>query len=224
MSIAEFSIKNRLIMFLVVAISTLGGWSAYQNMPRFEDPEFTIRTAQVITFYPGASPLEVANEVTKTLEDELQDMAEVDEIRSTSSVGRSILSVDIKFEFSPNKDDLDLIFTKLRNKVNDASGDLPPGASVPFVNDDYGDVFGLYYMLTGDGFSMAEMSDYADDLRTEILAVEGVGKVEITGEVDETIYIEFSQEQIANVGIDVDAIFDQLSKVSSVAASGEALL
>ncbi|MEM6635334.1 MAG: efflux RND transporter permease subunit [Pseudomonadota bacterium] len=221
MSIAEFSIKNRLICWIVVVISMVGGLNAYQNMPRFEDPEFTIRTAQVITFYPGATPEEVANEISETLEDAIQDMKEVDEITSDSTSGRSIISVDIKFEDSPNKDDLDLIFTKLRNKVNDAAAELPPGASQPFVDDEYGDVFGLYYLLTGDGFTPREMSDYADDLRKELLAVEGVGKVEITGELDEAIYVEFSQEQIANVGISVDSIFAQLTEHSSVVPAGE---
>ena len=117
MGAAEFSIKNRLIMFITLALVMAGGWYSYQNIARFEDPEFTIRTAQVITQYPGATPEEVANEVTDTLESAIQQLGEVEEVRSISSAGRSEISVDILYSESPSKDDLQLIWTKLRNKV-----------------------------------------------------------------------------------------------------------
>ncbi len=224
MNIAEFSIKNRLICAVVIVISLIGGWSAYQNMPRFEDPEFTIRTAQVITQYPGATPLEVANEVSETLESAFQQMSEVEEVRSVSEAGRSIISVDIAFEYSPEKEDLQLIYTKLRNKANDAALQLPTGAGTPYVNDDFADVYGLYYVLTSDGFSPREMHDYAKALRKELLAVDGVGKVAIQGAQSEAIYIEFAQEQIASTGLDVSQIISQLSKHSSVVAAGDVVL
>ena len=116
MNPAEFAIKNRLISVLVILFSLFGGWSAYQNMPRFEDPEFTIRTAQVLTQYPAASPQEVADEVAEVLETAIQEMQEVEEIRSTSRNGFSEISVDIKYEFSTSKADLQLIWTKLRKR------------------------------------------------------------------------------------------------------------
>lgn len=153
MNIAEFSIKNRLIMMILIVGSLIGGWYAYENMGRFEDPEFTIRTAVVVTQYPGATPEEVANEVTEPLETAIQQLQEVDEITSSSSAGLSRINVDIKYEFSPSREDLQTIWTRLRNTVSDASGQLPPGASTPFVNDDFGDVYGLYYLITGDGYS-----------------------------------------------------------------------
>ena len=173
MNPAEFAIKNRLISTLVILLSLGAGWMAYENMPRYEDPEFTIRTAQIITRYPGATPEEVANEVTEALETAVQQLQEVEEIRSTSSAGVSLISVDIKYEFSPSKDDLQILWGKVRNKVSDAAGQLPPGASEPVVNDDYGDVYGLYYLITGPGFSAKEITDYAKALRTDLLAVDG---------------------------------------------------
>ena len=176
MNPAEFAIKNRLISVLVILFSLFGGWSAYQNMPRFEDPEFTIRTAQVLTQYPGASPQEVADEVAEVLETAIQEMQEVDEIRSTSRAGFSEISVDIKYEFSTSKSDLQLIWAKLRNKVNDAQANLPPGAGPSVVFDDFGDVYGLYYLLTGDGYSPDELLEYARDLRRDLLQVDGVSQ------------------------------------------------
>lgn len=221
MGIAEFSIRNRLICGVVIAISLVGGLLAYRSMPRFEDPEFTIRIAQVITQYPGATPLEVANEVTETLETAFQELGEVKEIRSSSEAGVSTISVEILFEQSKTKDDLQIVYTKLRNKARDAARKLPPGASEPFVNDDYADVFGLYYLLTSDGFSPREMYDYAKLLRTRILTVDGVAKVGIEGRREEAIYVEISQEQVATTGVNIDQIFAQLSKHTSVVAAGD---
>ena len=224
MSIAEFSIKNRLIAGIVIFLSLLGGWLAYENMPRFEDPEFTIRTAQVITGYPGATPLEVANEVTETLESAFQEMLEVEEIRSKSEAGRSTISVDILFEFSPTKEELGLIYTKLRNKAKDAARELPPGATEPFVNDDYADVYGLYYVLTSDGFSPRDMQDYAKAVRTELLAVDGVAKVAIDGVQDEAIYLEFNQTQMSVTGVSLDQVFSQIEQHTSVVPSGDVVI
>ena len=220
MDIAAFSIRNRLIMWLVILLSLFAGWFAYANMPRFEDPEFTIRTAQIFTPYPGGTPEEVAREVSAPLEEALQDMAEVDEIRSVSSAGFSEISVDIKFEASTNRADLQLIWSKLRNKVRDAASDLPPGAGPSQVFDEFGDVFGIYYVLTGEGYTMAELRNYAKDMRQDLLAVPGVGKVNIAGEQDEVIYVEITRQNAAALGTTVNAIFQQLSTQNTVVSGG----
>jgi len=121
MNLAEFSIKNQLLSVIGILLALFGGWNAYQSMPRFEDPEFTIRTALIFTQYPGASPEEVAREVSEPLETALQQMQEVKSISTTSSTGLSEISVDIKFEFSKSKEDLQIIWTKLRNKIKTLS-------------------------------------------------------------------------------------------------------
>ena len=220
MDIAAYSIRNRLVMWLVILLSLFAGWFAYANMPRFEDPEFTIRQAQIFTPYPGGSPEEVAREVSAPLEEALQDMAEVKEIRSVSSAGFSEISVEIKFEASPTKEDLQVIWTKLRNKVADAASDLPPGVGTSQVFDEFGDVFGIYYVLTGEGFTMAELRRYAKVLRQDLLSVDGVGKVNIAGEQDEVIYVEIARENAAALGSTVNAIFQQLSTQNTVVAGG----
>ncbi|WP_298309214.1 efflux RND transporter permease subunit [uncultured Erythrobacter sp.] len=218
---AEFSIKNRLIMFIIIALVMAGGWYSYQNIARFEDPEFTIRTAQVITQYPGATPEEVANEVTETLESAIQQLGEVDEVRSVSSAGKSEISVDILYSASPTKADLQLIWTKLRNKVNDASGQLPPGASTPYVADDFGDVYGLLYLVTGDGYSSAETYEYVRSLRTDLLEVDDVAKVSVFGAQQEAIYVEVSRERANALGLSVEQIYADLSQQNSVVSAGD---
>lgn len=221
MNPAELAIRNRLFSAIVILLFLGAGWMAYENMPRFEDPEFTIRTAQIVTQYPGATPEEVANEVTETLETAIQQLQEVEEIRSTSTFGKSLISVDIRYEFSPTRDDLQILWGKVRNKVSDAVRRLPPGVSEPVVNDDFGDVYGLYYLITGPGFSSKELADYARRLRTDLLTVEGVGKVEVAGIQPEGIYVEISRERASALGVSVDAIYSDLAQQNSVVPAGD---
>lgn len=223
---AEFAIRNRLISTLVILAAVIAGWLAYQNMPRFEDPEFTIRTAVVTIPYPGATPEEVANEVTETMEAAIQQMQEVDEIRSVSKAGIASINVDIKYDFSPSKESLQSTWVKLRNKVQDVadSGVLPPGAANPIVNDDFGDVYGLYYLLTGEGFAPAELYQYAKRLRTELLAVDGVAKVKFSGVQSEAIYVEISRERASALGVSVDSVYNDLAQQNSVLAAGNVQL
>ncbi|NRA84512.1 MAG: efflux RND transporter permease subunit, partial [Gammaproteobacteria bacterium] len=224
MNIAEFSIKNKVLSVIIILLSLFGGWSAYQNMARFEDPEFTIRTALIFTQYPGGSPEEVAREVTEPLETALQQLQEVEEVRSKSSAGLSEISVDIKYEFSKSKDDLQVIWTKIRNKIKDAERSLPAQASTPMVNDDFGDVYGLYYFITGADYSDAELRRYAKALQKEILQVKGVGKVQLAGEQQEAIFVEISRERAAVLGVSVSKIYDILSAQNNVVSAGNVVI
>ena len=221
MNFAEFSIRNRLFVWIAIIASLVGGWIAYESMPRFEDPEFTIRTAQIYTSYPGATPREVADEVTDELESAIQQMKEVEEIRSMSADGYSLVSVDILYEFSRSKSDLDGVWSKLRNKVDDAQAALPPGAETSVVNDDFGDVYGLYYAVTGDGFTEKELLKYAQDLRQRLLAVEDVAKVAIGGDQPEAIFVEISRDKARAFGLSINQIFQDLSQQNSVVAAGD---
>ena len=124
---------------------------------------------------------EVADEVTEALETAIQELQEVEEITSTSAIGLSTINVDVKYEFSRRRADLQVVWGKLRNRIRDARRALPPGALEPIVNDSFGDVYGLYYLITGDGYSPKELYDYAKSLRTELLSVDDVGKVAILG-------------------------------------------
>lgn len=221
MFLTSFSIKNPLLCCIGIFFCLLGGYIAYQTMPRFEDPEFTIRIAKVITQYPGASPEEVLDEVTEPLETAIQQLSEVKLVESISSAGLSDISVEIKYEDSTNRNDLQVVFTKLRNKINDAQNNIAPGAGPSVVADDFGDVYGIYYLLTGDGFSMPELLTYAKDLRKEMLLVQGVGKIQIAGEQEEAIYVEISREQAASLGVSINNIYDTLSLQNAVTDAGD---
>jgi multidrug efflux pump subunit AcrB len=220
MNIGIFAVKNRLITTLVIIGALYSGWFAYENMARFEDPEFTIRTAVVVTPYPGATPEEVANEVTDPLETAIQQLQEVKEIKSVSSAGQSYIEVDILYKFSPNKASLQSIWSKLRNKVADAQSQLPPNAMASIVNDDFGDVYGVFYLITGDGFNYNELKEYGKSLRTSLLTVDGVAKVKLSGVQDEAIYVEISRERIATLGLAVNSIIQDLSKQNAVVSAG----
>lgn len=224
MNPAEFSIKNRLISFLIIVLSLGSGWIAYDSMARFEDPEFTIRQARIITEYPGATPSEVAEEVSDLIETSLQEMQEVKEIRSISSDGLSIITVEVKFEFSPSKPELKAVWTRMRNKVSDIESRLPPGAQSPIVNDDFGDVFGLYYLLTGPGYSPKELQEYAKDLRLELLKGDGVGKVNLAGLQQEIIYVEISRERAAQLGVSVQRVFADLAQQNAIVGAGDIVI
>ena len=224
MNLAELTIRNKVLSVIVILITVVGGWSAYQSMPRFEDPEFTIRTALVVVQYPGASPMEVAQEVVEPLETAIQQMQEVEDIHSTSTAGAAEIAVDIRFEFSKTSTDLQGVWSKLRNKVDDAAMSLPPGAGTPVVFDEFGDVYGIYYFLTGEGYSPAELRDYAKEFQGELLKVDGVAKVAIDGELSEAIYVEISRERAATLGASVTGIYNELRQKNLVVSAGDVLV
>ncbi|MEM9171494.1 MAG: efflux RND transporter permease subunit [Pseudomonadota bacterium] len=221
MNLAALSIRYPLFCGIIAALSIFGGYLAYQNMPRFEDPEFTIRIAKINTPYPGASPREVMNEVTEPLETALQELPEVKSVDSVSEAGLSELSVEVRFDYSQSRSQLQVVWTKIRNQIRDAQRNLPPGAGTSVVNDDFGDVYGIYYLLTGEGFTAAELSKIADRLRRELLLVKGVGKISIIGEQQEVIYVEIARQRAAALGVSLNDLYDTLSQQNTVSASGE---
>jgi len=224
MNLAEVSIKNPLLCVIAILLALVGGFNAYKEMPRFEDPEFTIRNAIIFTQYPGASPQEVAREVSEPLETALQQMQEVKNINTKSSAGVSEITVEIKFDFAKNKEDLQGIWTKLRNKIKDAERDLPQAAQTPVVNDDFGDLYGLSYLITGDDYSYQELRAYAKQLQKEVLQVKGVAKVKLEGTRDEAIFIEFSRENAATLGVSIQKLYDILAQQNSVVAAGSVVI
>ena len=143
MNLAEFSIRKSTVTWFFTVLIVIGGIWAYGGLGKLEDPAFTIKTAVIITPYPGASPLEVENEVTSLIESAAQKLGQTDKVRSLSKEGLSMVYVDIKPVYTAR--DLPQIWDELRRKVTDAQGSLPPGAGPSRVNDDYGDFFGVYY-------------------------------------------------------------------------------
>jgi multidrug efflux pump subunit AcrB len=217
--VANYFIKNRVITWMIVIIFSFGGFFAYEHLGRFEDPEYTIKEALVITHYPGATPQEVAEEVTEKLERAIQKLSQIKRIESMSAAGYSEIKVIIQDKY--NKNSLPQVWDELRRKVNDTQPQLPPGTHISIVNDDYSDVFGMYYALTGEGFSYEELYEYAKHIQKQLLLVEGVAKVEIAGKQQEAIFIDIATSKLSQLGISPDEFKNILVAQNIASYAGE---
>lgn len=197
MNITQFAIEKNRITAVALILIIFSGLMAYFRMPRNEDPGFIIRTAMVTTYYPGASPARIEQLVTDKLEKSIQEMPEIDKIRSESKTGVSIIWVDIKEYYK----DMRPIWDKLRRKVDKAQPALPDGIIGPHVNDEFGDVFGIIATITGDGFTYRELKDVADDVRDELLLIDDVAKVEIQGAQEERVFMEYTNAKLSEFGL-----------------------
>jgi multidrug efflux pump subunit AcrB len=197
MNITQVAIEKKRITVVSLLVVLFAGMSTYQTMSRAEDPGFIIRIAVVTTIFPGASPERVEQLITDKLEKVIQEMPEIDFLASRSKPGISIIYVNIKESYSAMRP----IWDSLRRKVDRAKGDLPSGIRGPFVNDEFGDVFGTLIAITGDGYTYAELKEIADDTRNELLLVEEVAKVEIIGYQEERVFVEFNNARLAELGM-----------------------
>ncbi|MGF1635417.1 MAG: efflux RND transporter permease subunit [Phycisphaerae bacterium] len=219
MNLASLSHSYRVVTLALSVVAVVAGVWAYGSLGRLEDPAFPIKQAVITTPYTGATPAEVADEVTDPLEEALLQMGKVDYVTSQSMAGRSVIKVYIRDRFGAEQ--LPQVWDELRRKVAAAELKLPPGAGKPVVNDDFGDVYGVLYYLHGDGFSLAELDDYARFLRDELLLVEGVGRVSTLGEPREAIYVDFQPERLARLGADLNALLQALQGQAMVTPAGE---
>ena len=216
MNLAKWCIENNrtsLVLFLIIAV---GGVMTFFSIPKDEDPDFTIRVALVSTQFPGASPQRVEELVTDKLEEKIREMDGLKNVRSQSMTGVSIIEV----EFVDALKDMEPVWQKLRNKITDAEPTLPPEAHKPMVNDEFGDVFGILIAITGDGFSYRELKDAADDMRDQLLKVDGVGKVERWGVQDERIFVDFTNSRMAAAGISPFALSQIIDHQNTIQPSG----
>ncbi|MBO9433472.1 efflux RND transporter permease subunit [Ruegeria sp. R13_0] len=218
MRIARASIDRPLYTWLIILIALFGGIWGFLSLGRLEDPAFTIKNAVIVTQYPGATAEQVALEVSEPLESAIQQMGEVDTITSLNQPGRSLIEVEIKSTYDGSE--LPAIWTRLRAKVRDAARGLPSGVNQPFVNDGFGDVFGLFYAVTAEGFSDAEKHELATFLRRELLTVDGVADVEVQGLPQEAIFIEPDLSISVNQNVPIQAINEAIANADSVNSSG----
>ncbi len=208
MNIGEYSIEKRTVTLVLTLVASVAGVLAYDNLGRLEDPEFTIKEALVFTPYPGASADEVDREVTNVLDREIQRMGQIKRLHSRSLRGLSIIQVYILDQYQ--RDELPAIWDELRRKVGEAQSALPPGAGPSSIDDDFGDVYGVYVALTGEGYSYRELKNYVDLLRRELLLVQDVKRVVLWGTQPEAIYVEMEREKMARLGITEEQIFSKL--------------
>jgi multidrug efflux pump subunit AcrB len=205
------------IRYLMVVL-LLGGIMSYEKLGQDEDPPFTFRAMVLRAYWPGASSVQMAEQVTDKLEKTLQETPYVDKIRSYSKPGETLIILELR-ESTPPKE-VQGVWYQVRKKIGDMRYTLPGGVQGPFFNDEFGDTFGSIFALSGDGFTMAEVKQYADFVRQQLLAVKTVSKVELYGVQDEKIFIEFSSKKFAQLGVPFDLIVQQINAQNAVQGSG----
>ena len=218
MNLAKIAIEKKAVTYLVTLLLVLGGIASFFSLGQLEDPDFSVKTAVIVTQYPGASAEEVEQEVTDRIEIALQQLKTLDYLKSFSAPGTSQIWVNIKAEYW--SDQLPQIWDEMRRKVREVEGSLPPGCGRPIVNDDFGDVYGLLMAITGDGFSYAEMEKAAKDLKKELSLVEGVARVELWGVQPKVIYLEASETQLSQLGISDKSIINTMQQQNMVVDAG----
>ncbi len=219
MNLTRFAITNNRVTAMLLMAVLVGGYSAYTTMEQAMDPGFTIRTAQIVTRFPGASPERVEALVTDPLETAIQQLPELDFVASTSKTGLSIVSANIRNEFTEMRP----IWDSLRRKVDEAARNLPEGARPPEVNDEFGDVYGTLVAITGDGFDYRELKDFAQQFRDSLLRLDNVGKAEIWGTQDERVFIEYNDARLAELNLSVSQV-SQILQSRNILISGGSLL
>ncbi|KAA3620446.1 MAG: AcrB/AcrD/AcrF family protein [Calditrichaeota bacterium] len=199
MNITEIAIKNNRVTYILLLIVLVIGLASYGDLPRDSMPPFTIRVVSIVTNFPGASPERIESLVTDKIEKVAQEIPQIKNITSTSRTGVSIVKVALKEDVP--KDELQPIWDRLRRKVDGITG-FPSGVTKPNVKDEgIGDVFGIFLAFKSDGFSYSEIKDYAEDLRNKIILLDDAAKVELGGVIDETIFVDFDEAELAKHGL-----------------------
>ena len=213
-----FSVTHNRVVFVAMAFGLIGGFVAYRELGRLEDPEFTIKEALIVTPYPGASAEEVALEVSNPIESACQQLGQLERVESESTRGRSVVKAVIRDRYDKSR--IPQVWDELRRKIADAQSQLPPAArGNSIVIDDFGDVYGIFLAISGEGFSYPELRRYAEFLRRELMLVDNVKKVELFGEQQEQVFVEISRHRLARLGINEEQIY-QLLLEHNVAADG----
>ncbi|TDI82182.1 MAG: efflux RND transporter permease subunit [Caldithrix sp.] len=214
--ITQFAINNSRVTIMALMFIVLIGTSTFFTMPRQEDPEITIRQAQITAYFPGMPTDQIENLIAKPLEKKIKEIPEIKEIKTTVRTGQ----VTIKPSVYDTYFDLAPIWQDLRNKMDDIKSDLPEGTSGPFVNDDFGRVSVATIAMTGDGFDMKEMREVALHLQNQIGAMNSVSKVLVMGVQQERIYLEINAARLSQYGFAFSDLVKQLKNQNIVLPGG----
>ncbi len=220
MNLPKYSLEHTKVVYFFLTIMLVGGILSFFKLPKKEDAPFVIKQAVLVTQYPGATSSEVEKLVTEPIEREIQSMSEVKQIKSESYFGLSKITIELKPTIKAER--MPVKWDELRRKVLNIQSQLPPGASQIKVNDDFGDVFGIYYALTIDeGFSYKELRHWTQKIKTELTPIEGVQKVMLFGEQTEVVNVLFSVPKLAALGIDPNVIAQTLQTQNLQVNTGE---
>jgi len=217
-NITSWAVKKKTLTIFIATLTLLAGVFSYPGLGRLEDPEFAIKTAVVSTAYPGATAEEVELEVTDPIEIALQELVQVKELESNSRAGMSVISITIRPEFTAAK--LPQVWDEIRKKVSDVSSSLPRGAAEPVVSDDFGDVYGFFFTVVGDGFTSGELDRFVDEIKKELSLVKNVSRVELWGNQSPCIYLDISQARFAQLGLTFADVQATLQQQNAVVDSG----
>ena len=218
MNLTRLALEKRTLIHFAVGLIVIGGLFSYVTMGRLEDPDFTVKTAVIFTPYPGASPLDVEQEVTNPIERAIKEMPQLDMMYSMSRAGLSIIRVDMKEEYWA--DSLPQVWDEMRRKINDLRPKLPPGVLDPDVMDDFSFVFGFVLSVTGDEYSYAELERYTKFLQKELGLVPGVSRVDLWGVQPKVIYVDISENQLASLQITKEDVLTTLALQNMVVNAG----
>lgn len=220
MNVAKYSLDNPKVIYFFLFVLLAGGIVAFESLGKKEDSPFVIKSAVLITHYPGATPVEVEQLITEPIEREIQSMRRVYKIKSDSYYGMSKINI----ELNPGTPPLEMpqMWDELRRKVLNIQPQLPQGASNVIVSDDFGDVFGIYFGLTAsEGFSYHDLRDWGQRLKTELITVEGVQKVALYGEQTEVVNMFISMSRLANTGLNLNTVMQTIKSQNALINTGE---
>jgi len=217
-NLSAWALRHRTLTLFFLLVFTLAGVLAYATLGLKEEPEFKFKTMVVRVLWPGATAEEIEQQVTDKLEKKLQDTPHLDYLRSYSRPGESVIFVNLLG--STRAGTVDDTWYQVRKKTGDLRAELPAGVVGPFFNDEFGDTYSNIYAVTGDGFGYAEVKDYAELLRTELLRVPGVEKVDLLGVQQEKVYVEYSHQKLATLGLDPEQLFAALAQQNRIAPAG----
>ncbi len=217
-NLSEWALEHRAFTGFVMVLLLLGGIFAYFTLEQREDPKFTFRLMVIKTLFSGATALEVENQVTDRLEKKLQELPNLDYLRSYSKPGESVIFVTPREDIPATE--IAYLWYQARKKIADIKLSMPPGVIGPFFNDEFGDTYSLLYAFSGEDFSYAELKDIVDSARQQILRVKDVEKVDLIGVQDEKIYVEFSDKKLAELGLDVASVAQVMQAQNAMVPAG----
>lgn len=218
MNISKWALNRGVLINAFVAVLIIGGLWAFTQMPKLEDPAVRVKQALVVATYPGASAHQVELELTDPIEKSIRQMPGIDHIESASYADMTIITVEL--HPTVKDDELEQQWDLLRRKVENIKPSLPKGSQVMTVADDFGDVYGMFYALTGDGLSDRQLSDYAELIKREVLAIDGVTRVDIYGKRPECININLKEEKMANLGVLPTEVIQTLNGQNATSYAG----
>ncbi len=220
LNLVDLTLKNNRLAIIVTLAVVVWGFLAYLSLPKAEDPGFVVRTAVINTQMPGASAQRMEELVTSVLEEAVMEMPELDNVESISREGLSYITVNFKESYKVMRP----IFDSLRRKVETVTPDLPSGIIGPVIDDEFGDVFGSLYTLTGDGFDLTELANMADDIRDQLIGIDLVSKVELYGKQKEVIYVQYSDSRLREMGLTPTTLSNAISSVNVISPGGDIVI